>query len=481
MENFIKKLKNFYKAGYPVLLIQTHEEKRLEEKILLTFKNKEILSWDMIKGLYSLNKNEEIENVKDIIEAILKTETLPDESIYIIKDLHFFFEDAAVVRAIKTASEEAKKKGITILIPSPTVKIPIELEKDITVLEMPLPTETEIEKLAKMIVKENNLKIQVKKENIMTAKGLTINEAENAIALSIIMKHNIDKHILEEQKLQAVKKSGLLEIYKPVNPDEIGGLENLKTYIKNRKKGFENLNLPTPKGILLTGIPGTGKSLSAKATASILGFPLVKLDISGLKSSLVGESEAKLREALKLIDAIAPVVVWIDEIEKALGGVLSSNRTDGGTTASMFGYLLTWMQESETPKYIVATSNDIEELLQISHGALIRRFDDVFFVDIPDLQERKEIIKIMNRKYNAQIPEEMAEKMENWTGAEIEKFVISSLYDGIDEALKSIKPIYLQNKEKIEKLKKWAKDNARIANKKTKVSKTTRKIDLDII
>lgn len=477
MKNFLKKLKNFYKAGYPVLLIQTHEEKRLEENILITFPEKKVITWNMIDGLYNLREDEEMEEIKDVVDAVLKTENLPGESIYIIKDLYFFLEDPVVIRAIKIASEQAKKKGTTILIPSPTIKIPTDLEKEITVLEMPLPTETEIENLAKTIVNENDLKIKVRKENIIPAKGLTINEAENAVALSIITKHDIDKHILEEQKLQAVKKSGLLEIYKPVSPEEMGGLENLKRYIENRRKGFVDPNLPTPKGILLTGIPGTGKSLSAKAAASILGFPLVKLDISGLKSSLVGESEANLREALKLIDAISPVVVWIDEIEKALGGVLSSSRTDGGTTASMFGYLLTWMQESQTPKYIVATSNDIEELLQISHGALIRRFDDVFFVDLPDQEERKEIIRIMNRKYKTQIPEKLAEKMENWTGAEIEKFVISSLYDGIEEALKAVKPIYNQNKETIEKLRRWAKENARHANKRKKVNKTTRKIN----
>jgi len=172
-----------------------------------------------------------------------------------------------------------------------------------------------------------------------------------------------------------------------------------------------------------------------------------------------------MREALKLIDAISPVVVWIDEIEKALGGVLSSNVTDGGTTSSMFGHLLTWMQESTSKKYIVATSNNIEELMAISHGALIRRFDDIFFVDLPSLEERKEILKIMNQKYNTDIPLQLAEKMENWTGAEIEKFVITSVFDGIEEALSSIKPIYKQNKEAIEKLRNWARSNARIANK----------------
>jgi len=238
----------------------------------------------------------------------------------------------------------------------------------------------------------------------------------------------------------------------------------LKKYIHNRKKGFVNPELPTPKGILLVGLPGAGKSLSAKVIASVLDVWLIRLDISALKGSLVGESERKMREALAQIDAVSPCVVWIDEIEKMLGGVQSSNRTDGGTTASMFGYLLTWMQESKTRKYIVATCNDISDLLQISQGALIRRFDDVFFVDLPSLEERKEIVEIMNARYKTRIFSEIAQSMDGWTGAEIEKFHIASIYDGTQEAFENIHPIFKQNETLIEKARNWAKMNARLAN-----------------
>ena len=210
-------------------------------------------------------------------------------------------------------------------------------------------------------------------------------------------------------------------------------------------------------------MPGTGKSLSAKVIASVLNFPLLRLDIASLRSKHVGESEAKLRQALSLIDAVSPVVVWIDEIEKVLGGVASSNHTDGGVTASMFGYFLTWLQESKSPKYIVATCNDIDSLLSISQGALLRRFDDIFFVDVPSLQERKQILDIMNKKYKTKIPLEKAELMDGWTGAEIEKFVRNSIFDGEDVAFKNIKPLFYQNKE-IQKGREWAMHNALFAN-----------------
>jgi len=352
-----------------------------------------------------------------------------------------------------------------IIFVSPVVNIPVELEKDITLVHFELPSVQEIIDIASRIVQENDLKIKVDEKALAAAKGLTLQEAENALALSLVQEKSFSKKVIENEKLQAIRKSGLMELYEPVQEDQLGGLDNLKQYIKNRKRGFENQDLPTPRGILLVGLPGAGKSLSAKVIASVLDFPLIRLDISSLKGSLVGESEAKLRQALALVDAVAPCVVWIDEIEKALGGVQSSNKTDGGTTSAMFGYLLTWMQESKTPKYIVATSNDIEDLLTISQGALLRRFDDVFFVDLPTVQERQEILTIMNKRYKTNYSSDLCLRMENWTGAEIEKFVISSIFDGVEEAFSNIKPIYLQNRDKIEKAREWAKFNARFASK----------------
>lgn len=313
---------------------------------------------------------------------------------------------------------------------------------------------------------ENNLDITIDSHDMAAAKGLTIEEAENAITLSIVQSGSLSRSVLEHEKLQAVKKSGLMELYKPVEESELGGLDALKTYLHNRKRGFDPVNgiAAFPKGILLVGLPGGGKTLSAKVTASILGMPLVRLDISSLKGSLVGESEQKMRAATKLIDAIAPCVVWCDEVEKALSGVQSSGKSDGGSTAGMFGHLLTWMQESETPKYIVATCNDIEELLSASQGAFLRRFDDIFFVDLPSREDRVKILEIMNKRYNTKCKCDIVDNMDGWTGAEIEKFVIASLYDGLEVAMANVHPIYQQNRAKIDAAREWAKDNARCAN-----------------
>jgi SpoVK/Ycf46/Vps4 family AAA+-type ATPase len=259
-----------------------------------------------------------------------------------------------------------------------------------------------------------------------------------------------------------------MELYKPVDESELGGLDVLKTYLHNRRRGFDPANgiSAFPKGIILVGLPGGGKSLSAKVTASILGMPLVRLDISALKGSLVGESEQKMRQALKVIDAVAPCVCWIDEAEKALSGVQSSGKTDGGSSAGMFSTLLTWMQESITPKYVVATVNDIDTLLEISQGAFIRRFDDVFFVDLPSREDRVKILSIMNKRYGTRCECKVVDQMECWTGAEIERFVIASLYDGAEVAMANVHPIYQQNRAKIDAARDWAKDNARLANGK---------------
>ncbi len=201
-----------------------------------------------------------------------------------------------------------------------------------------------------------------------------------------------------------IRRSGLLEFWTPESLKDVGGLNQLKKFIANRAKAFEtgNENLPRPRGVILVGIPGTGKSLTSKATANILGWPLIRLDIGALKGSLVGESEQKMRSALKVIDAFGESVIWIDEVEKAFAGTRSSGDTDAGTTANMFGAFLTWMQETQTSVMVMATANDISKL----PPELVRagRFDATFFIDCPSTPERVEIIKIMNRKYNTKIP-----------------------------------------------------------------------------
>lgn len=459
-------MRDYLKAGYPLLWVQTHEEDRAIKSYASEVNGNgyHIYVWDIVGGFKDMATGK-AQDMADPLAPLTTALTLPEGSVVFLKDYHVFIENVEIFRTIKNIAVGLKSTDKHLVFISPVLKIPVELEKDITVLEFNLPNVEELETVAKQIVEENELDIEIDRNAVVSGKGLTLNEAENSFALSLVQEKEFSKKVIENEKLQTIRKSGLMELYEPMPESELGGMERLKGYIHNRKKGFYDDNLPTPKGILLVGLPGGGKSLSAKVTASVLDVPLVKLDISSLKGSLVGESEQKMRQALAIIDAVAPCVIWIDEIEKSLGGVQSSSRTDGGTTSSMFGYLLTWMQESTTPKFIVATCNDIGELLTISQGALLRRFDDVFFVDLPGYQERFDIYDIMKRRYGTDnISYDWPSKMDGWTGAEIEKFVVASIYDGEDEAFENIKPIFQQNRDKIEAARDWAKNNARIAN-----------------
>lgn len=454
---------DYLRAGYPLLWVQTHEENRAISVLSQEAQGYQVYSWDIVGGLKD-HQTGQSRQMADPLKPLQAASTLPEGAILFLLDFHRFINAVEVYRTIKNLVPILKATDRHMVIVSPVLQIPVELEKDITVLPFELPTVAELLETATRIVADNGLEVQIDEKTIASGKGLTLHEAENAMALSLVKEKTFSKKILEQEKLQAVRKSGLMELYEAVPETELGGLDNLKKYIYNRKKGFEDPNLPTPKGILLVGLPGAGKSLSAKVIASVLDFPLIRLDIASLKGSLVGESEAKMRQALTLIDAVSPCVVWIDEIEKALGGVQSSNKTDGGTTSAMFGLLLTWMQESKSQKYIVATCNDVDDILAISQGALLRRFDDIFFVDLPSENERKEILSIMNKRYNTNLSLDLASRMEGWTGAEIEKFTIASIYDGVEEAFVSVKPIFHQNREKIERAREWARYNARLAN-----------------
>jgi SpoVK/Ycf46/Vps4 family AAA+-type ATPase len=459
--------KNYLRAGYPVLWCETFEEDRAIGELGKQAEGYKIWQWDIIGGLMDAEgKNrQEIEDPEGAFSAI---KGLPDGTVLFVKDAHRYMEDLRVVRTVRNLLALLKSTDRHIVFVAPTLKIPLELQKDVCVIDFKLPEVDQLVELATTIAADNGLELVIDAKVIGAAKGLTISEAENALARSIIETKGYSREVLEEEKLQAVKKSGLAEIWPAESMTEVGGLEVLKRYISSRAPGFlEGSNLPQPRGILLAGLPGSGKSLCAKATASALEMPLIRLDLGTLKGSLVGESEANMRKATQLIDAISPCVVWLDEIEKSLSGVQSSGKTDGGTGANMFGQLLTWMQESKAKHYIVATCNDIDDLFAISQGALIRRFDDIFFVDLPSEEERREIYQIMLRRYNVNDPAFLAldaGMFREWTGAEIEKFVKNALYDGIGKAMENIRPIAQQNREKIEKAREWAKWNAISAN-----------------
>ncbi len=465
----MEKFSDYLKAGYPCLWVQTHEEGRCISVLSQQAERYSVYSWDIVGGLLD-HQMDQVRHMPDPIKPLQSIPSLPESSILFLKDFHRFINAIEVIRTVKNLIPVLKATDRHLVVVSPVLQIPVELEKDITVLPFLLPTVAELLETAKRIVQENDLSVEVDERAIQAGKGLTLHEAENAMALSLVQEKTFSKKILEQEKLQAIRKSGLMELQNPEPLESLGGLDALKRYLQNRREGFHKQDIPPyakPHGTILVGPPGTGKSLSAKVTASVFDIPLIRLDISSLKGSLVGESERNMNQALQLIRSVAPVVVWMDEFEKAFAGVASSARTDGGTTLGMIGRLMTAMQDFRDegiPVYWVATVNDIDALIENSQGAMMRRFDDVFFVDFPSQREREDIVEIMNRKYSTSIPVETAQRMENWTGAEIEKLAFSSLYDGLEEAFSAIRPIYHQCRESIEKAREWAKFNARLAN-----------------
>ena len=460
------KFKEYLEASYPALWVQTHEEDRAVRVLSQEAEGYNIYSWDIVRGLYD-HQNKTVQEMSDPVAPLKSIGSIPEKSILFMLDYQHFMKNIEVYRTFKSKVPLLKATSRHIVFISPVVNIPVEVEKDIRLYDFALPTREELIGIANKLVTENQLGVEVDENAVGAGIGMIMQEAEDSMALSLVSKKKFDREVIEEEKLQAVRKSGLMELYKPVDISELGGYEKIKTYLENRKRGFFDPALlkAAIRAILLVGPPGTGKSLTAKVVAGVLGFPLLRLDISKMKGSLVGQSEERMRSATALIDAIGNSVVWCDEIEKAIGGAASSNKTDGGTTSAMFGHLLTWMAESKVPKLIVATCNDVGEILELSQGALMRRFDDIFFVGFPNLEERVEILQIMNRRYDTKYPDDLCKFMENWTGAEIEKFVKSAIYDGEQEAMKNIKQVYYQNREVLDKAYAWAKVNARMAGK----------------
>jgi hypothetical protein len=455
---------SYLRAGYPALWVQTDEEERAVKTLYMESGDYACFTWDIVTGIKELSTGsvKPLPNPAAAIQAVM---SLPENSVLFLLDFHTFIKAPEVYRTIKNALPSMKATGRHIVIISPLLAIPPELSKLVTVIDFALPDLGELKAIAQKIVddvKANGNGITYDENNINYARGLTAIEAENAIARSLVTDKTVSKAILEAEKLQTVKKQGLMEIYPPEPIESLRGMENLKKYIEQRRAGFNDDSKPNPRGILLVGPPGTGKSLSAKCIAGVLGFPLVKTSPDNFSGGIVGESEKKTKDFFKTVRAIAPCVVWMDEIEKTFSGV-QSGRSDGGAGAKSFGIFLQEMQELKEPVYFVATCNDIDQLLAVSQGAFIRRFDDVFFLDLPTESERIDILEFMEHKHNTELAG-ILPSFEGWSGAEIEKFIIASMYEGAESAAENIHPVYEQNKESIDKARTWARSNARPAN-----------------
>lgn len=478
-------LENYIRAGYPAIAITTPEESRAlaECRRVARDLRMSLATWSMTQGL-QVDESPQKAPIQDPVSALQAAGKLPDNTLYVLLDFHPFLRSPDVWRTAKDMFASQKQRGIVYVFVSVTFELPRELEREIVVINLPLPTREELEGLLRQVAEAAGVEVPEDTTPVVEATlGLTITEAENAFALSLVVAGSFDACVVAREKEQLVRKSGVLEIFSPdANMESVGGLAELKQYLRLRVAAYapeaQAYGLPAPRGVLLVGVPGCGKSLCAKALAAEWQKPLLRLDAGRLFGSLVGESEANTRRALEVAEAVAPAVLWLDEVEKGLAGVQSSGRTDSGVTARVFGQFLTWLQEKKAPVFVVATANAVDQLPPefLRKG----RFDEIFFVDLPTPEERADIFRVQlaKRRRDPNVFElpALVTATENFTGAEIEEAVISGLFqawndgrrevttDDILAAARAITPLAVGMSDRIEALRAWAEKSARRAN-----------------
>jgi regulator of extracellular matrix RemA (YlzA/DUF370 family) len=383
-----QKIINYIRAGYPGLYLVSAEEQRvaLEMTRIATELKYNLVFWSVVDGLVDTQKGTN-NSANDPLKALIAIRDLKEKTLILLRDFHLFLQDPnpILIRQLKDVLQMAKTKSKTLIILGCRMVLPPELERELTVIEFALPGKQELGAVLGGIMESANIKsmeAEDREKVIDAAFGLTTIEAENAFALSVVQNKHVDPVIVAKEKAQAVKKNGLLELIETKETlDSIGGLDVLKEWLLKRRHAFSQraieYGLPTPKGLLILGIAGTGKSLTAKATAKVFGVPLLKLDAGRIFAGLVGQSESNLRAVIQTAEAIAPCCLWIDEVEKGFSGTKSSNATDGGTSARIFGSFLSWLQEKASPVFVVATANDVSQL----PPEMLRkgRFDELFF------------------------------------------------------------------------------------------------------
>ena len=491
MEKPIVTIDRLIRARYPIIVILSHEESRVfgEIKSLASQKSRRarLVQWTYTNGLVEFTPEGEkpIEGTEDPIEAlnaIISNKENSAPSLYVFCDLHPMLNDAKVIRQLRdvAAAFETTKDNLILL--SPAMTIPPDLEKTVALVDFPLPDLDELSGILQSC--ETNLPEKIKvtlngsrEKVIQSLQGLSAFEASSVLLSAVVATRELGEsaipHIIKE-KAQIIRKSGVLEFYDTkITMSNVGGLQHLKRYASVKRAAFSEkaraAGVDSPKGVLMTGPAGTGKSLSAKAIAGG-GMPLLRMDIGALMGGLVGQSEANMRAALKVAEAVAPCVLWVDEIEK---GLAQGGDLDGGTSSRVFGTLLTWMQEMDKPVYVVATANNASAL----KPELLRRFDDIFFVDLPDAASRREIFTIHLTKRNhpdSLVTDELVSATWGFSGAEIEKVVKAGIETCFFNNTKlsatalimhaqQIVPISRTMKEQIKSLRTWAEDRARQA------------------
>lgn len=482
------------KAQYPLIYLVTPEEERAEQaiaEIVDQANSRPVYVWTVTHGIMEYGKSQQTPQRNTVSpEAAIEWVVRQKEAgIYIFKDLHPFIDSPATTRWLRDAIASFKGTDKIIVVMSPVQQVPIELEKEVVVLDYPLPDLAELDQvLTKQLekTKQRRLDSSVREKLLRATLGLTRDEAEKVFRKVSVTSQRFTEaevDVVLSEKKQLIRRNGILEFLEEDETiDNIGGLEELKRWLKLRSEAFtkkaRDYGLPQPKGMLILGVPGCGKSLTAKTTSRLWGLPLLRLDMGRIyDGSTVGRSEANLRNALKTAESISPAILFIDELDKAFSGSAGSSDSDGGTSSRIFGSFLTWMQEKDSPVFVMATANRVERL----PGEFLRkgRFDEIFFVDLPNTQERGDIFRIHLQKRRSDISrfdlEQLAKLSEGFSGAEIEQALVAAMYDAFAQdgeftqldiiaALKSTMPLSRTMTEQVNALREWAHQRARPAS-----------------
>ena len=492
-------------ARFPFLYISTWEEERVISSIRSVAENgslvrtpRTVFTWSQTDGMSSA-EHRGTEETRAPLRALEFVEAFTEPGVFVLKDFHAYFgsqgrpPDFALIRKIRDLAPIIKQGAVpkVVVFVSPLLVLPHELQKDVEIVDFDLPSFMEIRTLLTEMIEANrttgriviDLDADAEERVAKAALGLTLQEAENAFARAMVIDGRLDGGDVDtvlEEKRQTIKKTEILEFVRTdTRMTDVGGVENLKRWLMKRNKSWldsaQRYCLPAPKGVLITGVPGCGKSLIAKAISDTWQLPLLRLDVGRIFSGLVGSSEENMRKAIKTAEAIAPSVLWIDEIEKGLSATGSTG--DSGTSARVFGTFLTWMQEKSKPVFVVATANNIHAL----PPELLRkgRFDEIFFIDLPTHSERVNIFRLHIGKrlkdpgvigdfeLTDTILDSLADMSEGFIGAEIEQVVISALFDAFYEdrsitfddfvrAIHTTVPLSVTQAEQIRAIREWA-------------------------
>jgi AAA+ superfamily predicted ATPase len=491
------------RARYPIIYVVTWEEERLEQRLLEIAKkrNKTLHVWTCSQGMVQFGAERGKTgsgNTCDPVSGLDAVLGHVDPAIFLFKDLHDHLDvrlcvgNLRNIRRLRDVAHALRDTYKTVVMVSPIMKIPVELTKDLAVIELGTPSVDDfngpLDRIIDDVKDQPRIKINLDDEGreklVHAARGLTLKEAENVFAKTLVLDGRLDADdisVVFSEKQQIIRKSGTLEYYESQEHfATVAGLENLKDWLSKRSAAFSerasHFGLPAPKGVLLLGVQGCGKSLCAKAAASLWKLPLLRFDIGRVFGSLVGSSEESMRRAIQTAESVAPAILWIDEIDKAFAGTQGSAGSDGGTASRVFGTFLTWLSEKTAAVFVIATANDISHL----PPEMLRkgRVDEIFFVDLPNEDERREIFRIhlaKRRRDPAKFDLDVLTRLsEGFSGAEIEEAIISGLYDAFSKGtdldtatlragIAETVPLSRTMSEELGRLRTWAQGRTRPA------------------